>query len=152
MPLHRVPALPSVPNTARGAFPGEETRSASPPVTISLAWRASVISPTAPVMMPASQRISGQRALDNPCHRNASFRHQTARRNVNQVDAQVLQRASKHNRVIVIPASVRPVSCRDADEHGQVGGNQFANALGDAQRQPHPIVEAATEVVSPMVA
>src|SRR5262245_40246821 len=96
--------------------------------------------------------LPGERHLVPLAHRDAGLRDEPAGGNVDQVDTQLLQPAREHDRLLDVPPPCRPVGRRDADEHRQVGRDQLATRPGDAERQPHPVLQAPAVTVRPAVA
>src|SRR5262249_12197075 len=129
------------------------TRSASPPVTISLACLASVINPTAPVISPASSRIfrasgtwyplpTGMRAFGtSPPEEPAAV-----------AAPHPLGRARARARPPAPPPPSRPGGGGAGDDPGKAGGDQLATPPGGGGRRPHRFLRPPAVTVRPPVA
>ena len=93
----------------------------------------------------------GERNLEPWPDRDLRRGHDRPRGNVDQVNPDVAEEASQHDRLVDVPASVHPVRRGDAHEKRhrvRQGGTQ---TMGDAQQQAHSILERAAVAVGPLI-
>ena len=89
----------------------------------------------------------GEGDLVAGANRNFWVRYNAAAGNVDDVHAERFQAAGQFDRLRKIPAPFLPIGGRDAEEERQARGPDFADGLGDAQGEAHPVFERATVVV-----